>query len=112
MSDETETTELDRLIDELLMLQEHADKITDEIEAIKTRLRDLEPGEYKTDSGTLRVSDPPRAFDLDAAISMLPVPQREASKVYDVSRVKAWLSQVQLDACMRAGTGKRRVSVR
>jgi len=106
-------TDLDQLVDEYLLLQEHVDKLTDELDQIKARLRDLGPGEHKTKSGaTVYVTEPPRRFDLDAAVELLTLAQRATSMTYDSGEVKRWLSPVQLDSVMRAGNGRARVYVK
>ena len=113
MTDTDESTELDRLVDEYLILQEHVDKLTDELEQIKARLRDLGEGAHKTSSGaTVYVSEPPRRFDLDAASELLTLAQRAVCMRLDEREVKRWLSPVQLDSVMRAGNGRARVYVK
>lgn len=106
-------TELDRLVEELLLLQEHVDKLSDELEQIKARLRDLGPGVYDTSSGMrVIVTEAPRVFDLDAAVELLTISQRASAMRYDASEVKRWLSPVQLDSVMRPGHGRARISVK
>jgi len=113
MSEEQESSELDRLVDEYLLIKEHADKLNEELETIKERLRSLGPGEYSTHEGvSVLITEPRRTFDVEAALAILPEAVRTLCLVVDPAKVKHYLSPQALEGVMRASKGKRGVYVR
>lgn len=84
-----------------------------EVEDLKDRLRELEPGDWADTKGVplVRITAQ-RRFSLDAAVALVPEGDRAAclSVEYDPDKVKGKLTQDQIDACMLE-YGKRKVGL-
>jgi hypothetical protein len=109
----SENTELDRIVAEYLLLRGQIEELSDKLDWLKERLRTLGPGAHSTNEGvTVLITDPPRTFDVDAALAILPEPVRDLCTTIDPAKVKQYLSAQALDSVMLPGNGKRRVTVK
>lgn len=111
---ETEVDEqLERDVADLLDLNEHIEKLTQEVATIKARLARRDPGSYPTQSGvTVQVKAPARRFD-DAAAWKLLTPEQQALCVKpDPTKIKSQLPGVVVESLMVAGTGNPTVTVK
>lgn len=106
-------TTIDNLVASYVSLTDQINQLTDALDGIKSQLRDLGPGEYRSSSGvTASVSAPSRRFDINTAWSLLTPEQQAVCVAPDASKVKSQLPEILLEQCYAAGAGAPRVVVR
>ncbi len=97
----------------VLRLQEQIEDLQSQLVAAKGRIADRGVGQYATATGVkVTVSEPPRSFDLERAWGLLTPEQQAVCQSPDSKKIREQLPPVLAEACMAAGTGKPRVTIR
>lgn len=103
----------DRIHARLLVINAQVADLNAEAEGLKADLRTLGPGTFAANGSTFTIT-PPRAFDVQAAIALVPAEKRPlclAEPTLDPAKVKRHLTPDQLEACMKVTNGKAKVTL-